>query len=80
MITKEFLNEFFLPITKKLRQAFELAEKKLKAQDSITLKDVTDLIKTAYLVKDKNEIGKVNSNIKKREKRVEKFRKDMEKI
>ena len=78
-IAKEFLNEFFLPIIKKLKQAFKLAEEKLKALDSIKLKDVTDLTKTAYLVEDKNEIEKVNSNIKKREKRVERFREDVAK-
>ena len=68
---KDFLENYLNPILKKVKEAYSLAEKKLKALDSINFKDVNDLIKTAYLVEDKNEVEKVNKNIEKEDKREE---------
>ena len=62
---KEFLNNILIPSSNKLKQAFKKAEEKLKALDLIKLSDITDLTKTAYLVEDKNEIERVNNNLKK---------------
>ena len=63
-IAEDLLENLFKPVFKRAKNAFKLAEKKLKALNSITIKDVNNLIKTAYLVEDKNEVEKVNKNLR----------------
>ena len=63
---KDFLENILKPTLKHFERAYELAEEKLKALNSITIKDVNNLIKTAYLVEDKEEIEKVNKNMRER--------------
>ena len=63
-IAEDLLENLFKPVFKRAKNAFKLAEKKLKALDLISFKEVEKLIKTAYLVEDKAEIKKVNKNLR----------------